>query len=146
MNFVFLGPPASGKGTQAELVAKTLQLQYFEAGEVLREIVKEKSFLAQKIDQIMNQEGKLLPDAIMNQVVEQWLTGRDLKKGIIFDGFPRKLSQYLVFQERLAEKKTKIDQVVFLKVSSAVSIKRISSRRVCPQCDGEYNLITQKPK
>ena len=146
MNLVFLGPPASGKGTQAELVAKTLQHQYFEAGEVLREIAKKKSSLAQKIDQIMNQEGKLLPDEIMNQVVDQWLISRDLKKGIIFDGFPRKLSQYLVFQERLAEKKTKIDQVVFLKVSSAVSIKRISSRRVCPKCDGEYNLITQKPK
>jgi adenylate kinase len=146
MNLLFLGPPASGKGTQAELVAKAFHLFYFEAGEVLREKVKGKSSLAQKIDQVMNQEGKLVPVEIMNRVVEEWLRGRDLSHGVVFDGFPRKLSQYLVLEKMLAKKKAKIDRAIFLKVSQAVSIKRISSRRVCPQCDAEYNLVTNKPK
>ncbi|NIM15304.1 MAG: AAA family ATPase, partial [Candidatus Aminicenantes bacterium] len=137
MILLFLGPPASGKGTQAELVAKELKLQYFEAGDVLREISEEKNPLAQKIDQIMHQEGKLLPDEIMNQVVKQWLAAREVDKGIVFDGYPRKLSQYNAFQRMLTERNIKIDKAIFLKVSQNVSIRRISSRRVCSQCDNE---------
>lgn len=146
MNLLFLGPPASGKGTQAELIAKNLNLQYFEAGEVLREIAEKKTSLAQEIDRIMHKEGGLLPDEIMNQLVSQWLAGKDVKKGVVFDGYPRKLTQYYALQRMLAEKNAKVDKVIYLKVSQEVSIKRISSRRICPECDGEYNLITEKPK
>lgn len=146
MNIVVLGPPASGKGTQAELVAKKLNLQYFEAGNVLREITKEKSPLGQEVYRIMNQEGKLLPDEMMDQVVNQWLSKAEIKKGVVFDGYPRKLSQYPTWQKMLAEKGEKVDKVIYLKVSEEISVKRIAARRVCPQCDGEYNLITEPPK
>jgi len=146
MNIIFLGPPASGKGTQAELIAKELDLQYFEAGDVLREIAEEKTPLGQEIDRIMNQEGKLLPDQIMDQVAAQWLAKTKIKKGVVFDGYPRKLSQYPTLQKMLAEKGEKINKVIYLEVSEQTSIKRISSRRVCPQCDAEYNLLTKRPK
>ncbi len=146
MNLVFLGSPASGKGTQAELVAKKLNLQYFEAGDILREIAKEKTSLGQEVDRIMNQEGELLPDEIVNQVVSQWLAKTEARRGIVFDGYPRKLSQYQALRRMLTEKNTKVDKVIFLKVSQETSIRRISSRRVCPKCDGEYNLVTEKPK
>lgn len=146
MILLFLGPPASGKGTQAELVAKELNLQYFEAGDVLREIVKEKSPFGQKIDRIMNQEGKLLPDQIMDQVVAKWLAKAEIRNGVVFDGYPRKLSQYPTWQKMLAEKREKVDKAIYLKVSQETSVERITSRRVCPQCDAEYNLITEPPR
>jgi len=146
MNVVFLGPPASGKGTQAELMAKKLNLQYFEAGNVLREIAEGKTPLTEEINRVMHEEGKLLPDEIMNRVVSQWLASRDVRKGVVFDGYPRKLSQYHSLQRMLIERGTKVDKVIYLKVSQEVSIKRISSRRICPKCDREYNLITEKPK
>ena len=146
MNFIVLGPQASGKGTQAELLAKELGLDYLEMGEVLREIAKQKTPFGKKINQIMHQQGVLVPSSIIKKVVNSWLDKVKAGKGIVFDGYPRKVSQYQDLEGILAKRKTKIDKVIYLKVSEMTSIKRISSRRVCPKCDKEYNLITKPPK
>lgn len=146
MNIVVLGLPASGKGTQAELLAKKLGLYYLEMGEVLREIAKEKTPLGKEVNRIVYQEGGLVPDKAMRQIVGKILAGIKFDKGIVFDGYPRKLSQYQDLEKMLANRGNKIDRVFFLKVSQETIIKRISSRRVCPRCDSEYNLITRPPK
>ena len=145
MNLLVLGSPASGKGTQAEMIVKKLNYQYFEAGDILREIAQEKSSLGQKINRIMK-EGKLLPNQIMDQVAAQWLVKTKIKKGVVFDGYPRKLSQYPTWQKMLAEKGKKVDKVIYLKISQETSIKRIAARRVCSRCDAEYNLVTKLPQ
>jgi len=146
MNLVVLGLPASGKGTQAELLADKLGLYYLEMGEVLRKIAKEKTPLGKEVNRIVYQEGGLVPDEAMRQIVGKLLTEIKPEKGIVFDGYPRKLSQYQDLEKMLANRGTKINKVFFLKVSRETIIKRISSRRVCPRCDSEYNLITRPPK
>lgn len=146
MNFVVLGLPASGKGTQAELLAKKLGLYYLEMGEVLRKIAKEKTPLGKEVNRIIYQEGGLVPGKAMRQIVGKLLAEIKSDKGIVFDGYPRKLSQYQDLKKMLANWGTKINKVFFLKVSRETVIKRISSRRVCPRCDSEYNLITRPPR
>ncbi|HUV42690.1 MAG TPA: nucleoside monophosphate kinase [Patescibacteria group bacterium] len=146
MNFIVLGPQASGKGAQAELLAKKLGFAHLEMGEVLREIAKQKTSLGEKINQIIYQQGTLVPDSVIKKVANSWLDKVKTSKGIVFDGYPRKLSQYQDLEKILTERGTKINKVIHLKVIEMTSIKRISSRRVCPKCDKEYNLVTRPPK
>lgn len=146
MNIIIMGPAGSGKGSQAKLLVKKLNYQYFECGDVLREKSREKSPLGRKIDRIIHQKGELVPDEIMAKIVDNWLEKIDIRRGIIFDGFPRNLSQYRLLKKILAVRNLKIDRVISLKVSKEVSIQRLSKRRICPKCDLEYNLVTKPPK
>lgn len=146
MNIVFLGPPGSGKGTQAKLMVKKLDSRYFESGDILREKAQEKNALGQEIDRIIHQEGKYVPDKMMRQIVSDWITKTKLEQGIVFDGSPRTIDQYDDLQKILAEKGTEIEKVIYLEVSEQESIRRLSARRICPQCDLEFNLVTRPPK
>jgi len=146
MIIVFLGPPGSGKGTQAKLLYQKIGGFYFEGGDILREKAKESSLLGRKIKQIIYRKGGLVPDEVMSEILEDWLKNKDIKKGIIFDGFPRSLKQYQFLEELLAKGGEKITKVIFLKVGQQVVINRLSSRRICPKCDFEYNLVTRLPK
>jgi len=146
MIIIFLGPPGSGKGTQAKLLHQKLGGFYFEGGDVLRRKAEENSPLGKKIKEIIYQQGKLVPDNLMKKILEDWLADKDIKKGIIFDGFPRSLEQYQILKEILFKKGEKITKVIFLKVSEPVLVSRLSSRRVCSKCGLEFNLITKPPK
>ena len=146
MNIVILGPQASGKGTQAKLLAKDLNFAYFEAGDILREKAKETSSLGKKINERINKEGRLVSDELMKKIVSEWLGKVEIKKGLIFDGYPRSLKQYQTLEFLLDSHKTQIDKVFYLKVSRQVSLERLSARRICPVCDLEYNLLTKPPK
>ena len=146
MIIIFLGPPGSGKGTQAKLLHQKLGGFYFEGGDVLRRKAEENSPLGKKIKETIYQQGKLVPDNLMKKILEDWLADKDIKKGIIFDGFPRSLAQYQILKEILFKKGEKITKVIFLKVSEPVLVSRLSSRRICPKCGLEFNLITKPPK
>ncbi|MGB9911404.1 MAG: adenylate kinase family protein [Microgenomates group bacterium] len=146
MILILLGPPGSGKGTQAKLLHQKLNLIYFEAGRILREKAKEENKLGKKIDELINKKGVLVPDSIMKMVLKDFFQKKNLKKGIIFDGFPRNLSQYQILQEFLKEKGLKIDKVFLLEVSDKTIIFRLSQRRICSKCGLEYNLATRPPK
>lgn len=146
MNLIIVGPQASGKGTQAKLLVQKLGLAYFEAGDILREKTKENSLIGKEIDLWMNQKGKLVPDKIMVQVVAEWLDRTDLSKGVIFDGFPRVVDQYLFLRDLLKKKGLRIDRAIYLKISRSICWKRLRARRICPKCDREFNLITRPPK
>jgi adenylate kinase len=146
MNIVFLGPPGSGKGTQAKLAVKRLQAQYFESGDILRERAKEDSTIGKEIDRLLNQEGKYVPDEVMKIIVGNWLNQANPEGSIVFDGYPRTKEQYQIFQKMISNKGIKIDKVIYLRVSEGVVIRRLSARRICPQCDLEFNLITKPPK
>ena len=92
MNLIILGPQGSGKGTQAKLLVEKLGLVYLEMGEVLRELARKKTPLGEKIASFQSQ-GKLVTDEIIAEVLKSFLTEENFKKGILFDGFPRNLSQ-----------------------------------------------------
>ncbi len=146
MNLIIFGSPGSGKGTQAKLLVRKLNLEYFEAGSILRERAKENSLLGEKISLIINKKGALVPNILMKKILTKWLGEIDVKKGIIFDGFPRTLRQYKILKDLLNLKNLKIDKVIYLKLKPEVSLKRLLSRRICPNCKSEFNLLTKPPK
>jgi len=146
MNLVILGPQGSGKGTQAQLLVKKFGWLYFSPGEVLRALVKKKTPLARRVDRIMNQEGRLIPDRLMLKIMDDCLGKKDLSRGIVFDGYPRNLSQAKMLADWLAKRDLRIDRVIFLSLSRSESVRRLSSRLECPHCEAVFNLLTKPPR
>lgn len=142
MNIVLLGAPASGKGTQAEFLCQKFGLYHLSTGQIARE-------LAQKDERVKKivSSGKLIPEEEMTMYVINFLTEKkpDLKN-ILFEGFPRFISQYEALANFLDTNGAKIDIVISLEVSEEEAVKRISSRRVCVNCGENFNLITRPPK
>jgi len=145
MIFLILGAPGSGKGTQAKLLVKTLGYNYLQTGEVCRAIAKEDSPLGRKIDYLMHEKGALVPDPLIHKAVKSWLDKMGVKKGIVFEGYPRNVAQYQIWKKILAERKKRPEMVFYLRVSQKAVIERSSARRVCPRCSSEYNLATKPP-
>lgn len=142
MNLIILGPQGSGKGTQAELLAKEYSLFYFESGGFLREIAKTNS----EIDGIVNKKGSLVPDDIMISLVSEYLSKTSPSHdNLLFDGYPRSTVQYDLLKKWLADGGKKIDLVIFLTISEGESIRRLSARRTCSNCGKVYNLVTNPP-
>ncbi|BCX14552.1 MAG: adenylate kinase [Patescibacteria group bacterium] len=141
MNIIILGLPGSGKGTQSKIISEKLGLFYFEAGAFSRQLAKTDS----SIREIVN-SGKLIPEKKMTELVFDYLDRNVPKeKDILFDGYPRFLGQFLDLEKWLDKRDKKVDYVVFLEVDEEESIKRLSSRRVCPKCGAVYNLLTNPP-
>jgi adenylate kinase len=136
MKLIFLGAPGSGKGTIADLVAKKLNLKHISSN-ILRDEVNSGSELGIKIKTYMD-KGELLPDEFMIPLIKKNLP----KYNFILDGFPRTIAQ----AEELS-KITKIDSVINFDIDQEFIIKRLLSRRFCPNCKKTYNLMTEtKPK
>jgi len=139
MNILLLGPQGSGKGTQAKLLVKSFDLFYIESGEILREAAK----TSPVIDRLINKEGKLVPDDVtFTLVMDKIEKGKPQKDGILFDGFPRSVSQYQMLSDWLKDSGKKIDLAVLIDISKEESIKRLSGRRVCASCGKIWNLVT----
>lgn len=142
MNIVVLGLPGAGKGTQSRRIALEKGLFYFEAGGFLRELAKDDSNLRETIN-----SGKLIPDDQMSELVFNYLDGiKDKHKGILFDGYPRSVSQYNDLFKWISKKGKKIDLIFYFDLPVEEAVKRLSSRRICPVCGRVYNLITDPPK
>lgn len=142
MNIVLLGSPASGKGTQAEILCRKFNLYHLSTGDIAR-------MLAETDDRIRNliNAGKLIPAEEMSMYVVDFLKNQrpDLKN-ILFEGFPRYVSQYEALDNFLRNKGDDIDLFITLDVPEEVAVKRISSRRWCAKCSLPYNTITNPPK
>ncbi|HOB16114.1 MAG TPA: adenylate kinase [Defluviitoga sp.] len=142
MRLIFFGPPGAGKGTQAKKVAEKLGIEHISTGDILREAVNKGNDLGKKV-QVIIEKGELVPDEIMNELVKMKI--KELNS-FILDGYPRTLEQAKSLDKILKELNKPIDAVVLIDVSEEEVVKRISSRRVCPNCGRVYNLITLKPK
>ena len=141
MNIVILGPPGSGKGTQAELIAKKFDLYYLQTGKISRELAKKDK----KIKEIYD-SGKLIPPQLITMhVIDHLGDNKPEMQNILFEGFPRFISQYEALEEFLKNKGDDIDAVISLDISENEAIKRISSRRICEKCGEVYNLISNPP-
>ncbi len=146
MNLLILGPLASGKGAQAEKLVKKFNLAYVEMGGLLRKIAQEKSPLGQKVNHYINVLGQLVPDEVIIEVINDYLKNIGRLDGILFDGFPRIISQAEYFEKFLAQNKKKIDLVVFLELPKEEIFKRLANRRICQKCGKTYNLLTVPSK
>lgn len=141
MNLVFMGPPGAGKGTQAEIISKKLNIPTVSTGLMLRTAIKNGTELGVVASEYIN-DGKLVPDDVIVGIVKQRLSEPDLESGFILDGFPRTVVQ----AEALTASGIKIDKVLSLEVEDEKIIERLSSRRECSKCGVPYNVISNKPK
>ncbi|MCK4429490.1 MAG: nucleoside monophosphate kinase [Candidatus Aenigmarchaeota archaeon] len=135
MIVLIIGAPASGKGTQAEMIAKKYNLKHVSTGEIFRNI---------KDEEIVKHlaTGKLLPDELVTKAVEGEIEGID---NYLLDGYPRTLAQAEMYDTILSKGNKQLDFVIYLKTGEEAIIKRITNRRVCSECKKNYNLITNPP-
>jgi len=145
LNFIFLGAPGAGKGTQAEILSLRLDIPHISTGEMLREELKKGTSLSEKV-RIYMAKGELVPDEVILEVMKKRLQEEDCKKGFILDGFPRTLVQAKNLDRLLSEIDKKIDRVIKINVSRETAKKRLSARLVCQLCGADYNLETRPPE
>ncbi len=152
MRMIFIGPPGSGKGTQAKRLASRFAVPHISTGDILREAVTDGTELGQKAAPIM-QAGGLVPDDLMVGIIKERLGKPDAKKGFILDGFPRTLVQAEKLEtivsgpapsEREGNGHDPL-RVLQLLVPDEAIVKRIALRRTCGQCGAIYHLENQPP-
>ena len=128
MNLVIFGPPGAGKGTQSSFIVKKFSLFQLSTGELLRNEIKKKTKLGNKISLIIN-KGNLVSDDVVTDLIEQFISDSKLRNKLIFDGYPRTLHQAKNLNNLLKKYDQKIDMVLNLSLSLETIKKRISERR-----------------
>lgn len=139
MRLIFLGPPGSGKGTQAAKLLEKVRVAHISTGDILRENVAKGTNLGLQAKGYMD-AGKLVPDALIVEMMKNRLGAGDCATGFILDGFPRTVSQAEALEKMLGELGMDLDAVVLFEVSDAVVIERLSGRRGCRQCGAIYHV------
>ena len=144
MNLILFGPPGAGKGTQAKYLVKKLENFQISTGDMLREEIQKNSEIGQKIVNDMN-DGKFVSDEIVNKLIENVISN-PLKKGkLIFDGYPRSLSQAENLDLLLNKFGQKIDFIFFLNVDKEIIIKRVEKRKIIEnRQDDDLNTILKR--
>lgn len=145
MRIIILGPPGSGKGTQAKMILKDFHIRQLSTGDLLREHNKKNTDLG-KAAKVYMDAGNLVPDSLILNMVEAELEKPELSHGYILDGFPRTKPQAEGLDVMLAEHGQKLDFVLVLDVPDRELIRRLTARRSCPECGHIYNLVFNPPK
>lgn len=135
MNMIFLGAPGAGKGTQAEVVCKELNIPAISTGNMLREAVKNGTEQGLAAKKFMD-AGELVPDEVVIGILKERISSPDASNGFILDGFPRTVAQ----AEALDKMGVQIDKVIEIDVSDEAIIARMSGRRVCEGCGNSYHI------
>jgi len=143
MNLVFLGPPGSGKGTQAKTLAEKLNVPHVCLGDMLTEEVRQKTKIGERIKEIMD-TGNLVPDEITIGLTAKRIA--ECKSGFILDGFPRSAPQAEALDKIFAEAEIKEFKVVYFKVDLEKVVERLSGRRSCKSCGAVYHVKFKQPK
>ena len=138
MNIVIFGPPGAGKGTQSKFIVKKFNLFQLSTGELLRNEIINKTQLGINISSTMN-SGNLVSDKIVSDLIEIYISNNDFNDRLIFDGYPRNISQAENLNLLLKKFNKKIDLVLKLSVSIDMIKKRITGRSICSICGKIYN-------
>lgn len=135
---VLLGPPGAGKGTQAQLISKTLGLPHISSGDIFRENLKNETDLGKLAQEYMGR-GELVPDDVTIAMIRERLARQDCSEGALLDGFPRTPAQAKALSEILADWNESIDCVPYITVDPQILIERLSGRWTCPTCGYIYH-------
>lgn len=141
MNIILFGPPGAGKGTQAEIISKALNIPTISTGAIIRSAVKEGTPMGLSAKKFMD-AGALVPDEVVIGIINERLSQDDCKDGFILDGFPRTVPQ----AEALSTMGVKIDAVASLEVPDQSIVDRMSGRRVCKACGATFHTIFNPSK
>ena len=129
MNIILFGPPGAGKGTQSKYLVHKLNNFQVSTGDILRQEIKKNSNIGQQITNNMN-EGKFVSDEIVNELIKKLIDDPQKKDKLIFDGYPRSLSQAKYLDFLLDNSNQKIDHIFFLNVNKDTIIERIEKRKI----------------
>ncbi len=145
MKIVILGAPGAGKGTQAKMIAKKYGIPHISSGDIFRENRKNGTELGKKAEQYMN-EGLLVPDDLTVDMIMDRLKNEDCAGGYILDGFPRTIPQAEKLDEALGKIGEQLDFALDIDVPDSHIVKRMSGRRVCPNCGATYHIENNPSK
>ncbi len=144
MNVVIFGPPGAGKGTQAQNIAKKFNLHQVSTGDLLRAEIKKNSEIGKEIEEIIS-KGDFATDDMVNKLIKNIILDPQKKDKLIFDGYPRSLSQAKNLDLMLANSKQKINFIFFLNVNKDTIIKRIERRKILEKrSDDDLNTILKR--
>jgi adenylate kinase len=142
---VLLGPPGSGKGTQAKRLVEALGTPHVSSGDLFRHHLGEETELGLMAKSYM-ENGELVPDDVTVKMVVERISQPDCEDGVVLDGFPRTLTQAEALEEALDDLGLQVTLVPLIKVSDEEVIRRLTARRVCEDCGAVYNLVFSPPE
>ena len=141
MKLILLGAPGAGKGTQADILCKELDIPTISTGNILRAAIKNGTKTGMLAESYMK-AGKLVPDDVIIGIIRDRVAEDDCKNGYILDGVPRTIAQ----AEALEKAGIEFDDVISIEISDEVIMDRMSGRRVCEHCGASYHLVAVPPK
>ena len=144
MNLIFLGPPGAGKGTQAAAIIKEFNIPQISTGDIIRAAIRAGTALGQEFKSY-TEAGKLVPDDLVNRMVDERLGQDDCKPGFLLDGFPRTVAQAEALDAMLDKVGRKMDHVLLLDVDNSVLLERITGRRSDPETGRVYHVKFDPP-
>jgi adenylate kinase len=145
LNLVLLGPPGAGKGTQAERLVEDFGLPYYSTGIILREAVAEESELGKQAKQYM-EEGELVPDELINEVIGERLDSGEADDGFLLDGFPRTIGQAEMLEQALTKRGRRLTAALLIDAPDEEVVRRLSGRRQCVKNGHVYHVEFDPPK
>ena len=141
MRLILLGAPGAGKGTQAEILSKILDVPTISTGNILRAAIKDGTPVGLKAEAFIN-AGKLVPDEVIIAIIKERLAEPDCAKGYILDGVPRTIPQ----AEAMEQMGIAIDCALSIEIEDDTIVHRMSGRRTCRDCSATFHIVSNPPK
>ncbi len=145
MNLVLLGPPGAGKGTQAVFMTGQWGIPKISSGDILRSVAQRGGEFGRRVADLID-HGQMVPDELIEEIIWRRLDEPDARTGFVLDGFPRTVAQAEALEHYLKEHGRVLTAVINLEVDEDELVRRLSGRRVCPQCQQIYHIPSRPPR